>query len=139
VGQARYLVDTSVLARLAHPPVRSAVGPLAVAGRIAVCAPVVFELGFAARNGEQHEALLERITAYPLVAVTDADHRRAIEVQGLLARSGRHRALSLVDGLVAAAAESRGLVVLHYDADFELVAGVTHQAHEWVVERGTAD
>ena len=37
------------------------------------------------------------------------------------------------------AAEACGLVVLHYDADFELVAEITGQPHEWVVARGTAD
>jgi hypothetical protein len=36
-------------------------------------------------------------------------------------------------------AEARDLVVLHYDSDFELVAEITGQAHEWVVPRGTAD
>jgi hypothetical protein len=29
--------------------------------------------------------------------------------------------------------------VLHYDADFELVAEITGQEHEWIVPRGTAD
>jgi predicted nucleic acid-binding protein len=47
--------------------------------------------------------------------------------------------LSLVDALVAAVAEARGLTVLHHDADFELVAAVTGQHHRWIVERGTAD
>ena len=42
-------------------------------------------------------------------------------------------------GSIAAAAEARGLAVLHYDADFELVGAITGQATEWIVERGTAD
>jgi hypothetical protein len=29
------------------------------------------------------------------------------------------------------------LSVLHYDADFELVAGITGQPAEWVVPRGS--
>jgi hypothetical protein len=58
---------------------------------------------------------------------------------GLLAAGGWHRAVSLVDGLVAAIAEARELAVLHYDADFELIASITGQAHQWVVQRGTAD
>jgi predicted nucleic acid-binding protein len=40
---------------------------------------------------------------------------------------------------VAAIAEARRLTVLHYDADFELIAEVTGQEQEWIVERGTAD
>jgi len=39
---------------------------------------------------------------------------------------------------VAATAESAGLTVLHYDADFERIAEVTGQPTEWVVPRGTA-
>jgi hypothetical protein len=40
---------------------------------------------------------------------------------------------------VAATAEVRELTVLHYDADFELVARVTGQEQAWIVPRGTAD
>jgi predicted nucleic acid-binding protein len=80
-----------------------------------------------------------RLSSFHRVPTTDADHRRALDVQAALAERSQHRALSLVGALVAAAAEARGLVVLHYDADFELVAGITGQPHQWVVARGTAD
>jgi hypothetical protein len=30
------------------------------------------------------------------------------------------------------------MTVLHYDGDFELVATVTGQRQQWIVERGTA-
>jgi predicted nucleic acid-binding protein len=73
------------------------------------------------------------------VQTTDADHERALDVQALLANRGQHRALSLVDALVAAVAEARALTVLHYDADFELVSAITGQPHRWVVQRGTVD
>ena len=52
---------------------------------------------------------------------------------------GAHRAVSLVDALVAAVAESRDLTVLHYDGDFETIARITGQPHRWAVERGTVD
>ena len=76
------------------------------------------------------------VTAVP---VTEADHERTREVQAELSARGQHRAVSLVDALVAAVAEARGLTILHYDADFELLADITGQAHEWVVTPGTAD
>jgi len=60
-------------------------------------------------------------------------------VQAALAVRSQHRALSLVDALVAAIAEARDLIVSHYDADFELVAEITGQAQEWIVPRGAAD
>ena len=137
--RVRYLVDTSVLTRLTKPPVLTVFAPLAAAGNVAVCAPVAFELGYSARNRQDHAALMERLPAFPGVAVTEGDHRRALEIQAALCTLGRHRALSLVDALVAAAAEGRDLTVLHYDADFELVAEITRQPHAWVVERGVAD
>jgi len=31
------------------------------------------------------------------------------------------------------------LTLLHYDPDFELIASVTGQRHEWIVPRGTVD
>lgn len=54
-----------------------------------------------------------------------------------LARRGQHR-ISIPDLLIAAAAESAGLIVLHYDRDFELIAQVSDLAQEWVVPRGSA-
>ena len=136
---AEYLVDTSAFARLSQPRVGAAFAPLAAAGRIAVCAPVAFELGFTARNAAEHADIMSRLEAFEAAPVTEGDHRRALEIQLLLARRGQHRALSLVDALVAAVAESRSLTVLHYDADFELVSAVTGQPSQWIVPRGTAD
>ena len=139
MARATLLADTSVFARLSKPSVAAAVAPLIAEGHVAVCAPVIFELGFSARNAADHEALLRGLDAFESVPMTDGDHRRAIDIQGRLAERGAHRAASLVDVLVAAVAENRDLTVLHYDADFETIAGITGQAHRWVVERGTAD
>jgi predicted nucleic acid-binding protein len=52
---------------------------------------------------------------------------RAVEVQLLLAREGQHRAPSIPDLIIAAAAELAGLTVLHLDKDFELIASITGQ------------
>lgn len=139
MGQADYLADTSVFSRLSKPLVAAAVSPLSAAGRIALCAPVIFELGFSARNAGDHEAIMSRLDAFESVPVTSDDHARAISIQSQLAERGWHRAFSLVDALVAAVAEAHALVILHYDADFELIAEITGQPHQWVAERGTAD
>ncbi len=139
MARARFLVDTSVLARMAKPAVAAAFAPLAATGEVALCFPVVFELGFAARSPSDYRALADHLSAFAVVPTTEADHRRALEVQASLAERSQHRALSLVDALVAAVAEARDLSVLHYDADFETVAALTGQAHQWITERGTAD
>ena len=60
---------------------------------------------------------------------------RAVEVQGLLAELGHHRAVKVPDLLIAAAGELAGLTVLHVDRDFDLIADVTGQ----VVERLAGD
>lgn len=137
--RAVYLADTSAFARLSKPSVLAAVAPLMAQGTVALCAPVMFELGFSARNRADYRSLMERLAAFESMPVTDGDHLRALEVHGLLAQRGQHRSLSLVDALVAAVAETRGLSILHYDADFEVVAKLTGQAQRWIVPAGTAD
>jgi predicted nucleic acid-binding protein len=70
---------------------------------------------------------------------TTVDHvRRARQVQRLLA-SRSQRGRKVPDLLIAAAAEEAGLVLLHYDADFDHIARVTGQICEWVVPSGSID
>jgi predicted nucleic acid-binding protein len=139
MARLTHLADTSVFARLTKPNVRATFAPLAAAGRVALCAPVAFELGVTVRSGEHVAAFNERLNAYALLPTHDGDHQRALAVQQLLMARGQHRGVSLVDALVAAIAESRQLIVLHYDTDFELVAAVTSQRQQWIVPPGTAD
>ena len=139
VARATYLADTSAFTRLNKPQVAIAFGPLIAEGRVALCVPVAFELGFGARNTADYEAIVSNMKGFEFVPVTDGDHQRALQVQGLLARQGQQRMLSLVDALVCAVAESRGLTVLHYDRDFEVVSAVTGQPHHWIVPAGSAD
>lgn len=133
----RYLVDKSALARMTHEPVRARLAPLLEAGQAATCAIVDLEVLFSARNHEDHQHIRHRRElAYSRVPLDDTVFDRAIEVQGLLARHGQHR-LPIPDLIIAAAAETTGLVVLHYDADFDRIAAVTGQPMEWVVPRGS--
>jgi predicted nucleic acid-binding protein len=46
------------------------------------------------------------------------------------------RSVGLPDLLVAAVAEREHVTVLHYDADYDLVAEITGQPVRWVVPRG---
>lgn len=71
------------------------------------------------------------LSAMPVEYLTPGTEERAVEVQLLLADRRRHRALSIPDLLIAAAAELAGLTVLHVDRDFDVIARVTGQ----VVER----
>jgi len=51
-------------------------------------------------------------------------------VQVALACTGKHRAPSIPDLIIAATAELAGLTVLHVDKDFEVIAGITGQPLE---------
>jgi predicted nucleic acid-binding protein len=133
-----HLVDTSVLKRLSEPNVRSALEPLASAGRVARSGISDLEIGYSARNAREWDALQGALTAFGLVE-TEARHvKRARQVQRLLAGRSQH-GRKVPDLLVAAAAEDEGLVVLHYDSDFDRIAAVTGQKCEWVVAPGSID
>jgi hypothetical protein len=136
---ARYLADTSALARLRHPPVAAVLGPLIEAGLVATCGVIEFELGWAARAGVEFDQLrADRDRGYEWLATHDEDWRRALDVQGSLWRAGKARAVGFPDLLVAAVAERERVTVLHYDAAYELIADVTGQLVQWVVARGSA-
>jgi predicted nucleic acid-binding protein len=137
---ARYLIDKSALARAHLPAVASVVDPLLDAGLLATCGMVQLEVLYSARNVDEHDRMrAESNTVYEWLHTDDADFRRAIGVQSTLAGSGRHRAASLPDLLIAAVAERHGVTVLHYDADFDLFAEITGQPTEWVAPRGSLD
>jgi len=69
----------------------------------------------------------------PVEYLTPAVEDRAMAVQASLAERGQHRAASIPDLLVAAAAEMAHLTVLHVDKDFDLIADVTGQPVERLV------
>ena len=68
--------------------------------------------------------------------ITTAVMATAIDLQRALAHWGWHR-VSIPDLIISAAAKHSGLVVLHYDADFESIAKVGGPDHEWVVPKGS--
>ena len=72
----------------------------------------------------------------PRTYLTIAMENRAVEVQGLLADRGHHRGPSVADLLIAATAELAGLIVLHLDKDFALIAEVTGQPTETLARAG---
>lgn len=134
---ARYLVDKSALARMPHEAVRARLEPILESGLAATCLMIDLEVGFSARNDEDHRRIRHRrALAYARVPLDDRIFERAIDVQGRLAAHGHHR-LPIPDLVVAAAAEATDLVVLHYDAHFDRIAAVTGQPVEWVVPRGS--
>jgi predicted nucleic acid-binding protein len=133
-----HLLDTSVVSRLGMAEVRAVVDPLAHTGRLGRAGITDLEVGYGSRNAREWDQDMADLSVFELVE-TSADHvRRARQVQRLLASRSR-RGRKVPDLLIAAAAESAGLTLLHYDNDFELIARVTGQTCQWVVPAGTID
>ena len=133
-----HLVDTSVLTRLHHRAIREVVEPLAASGRLGRATVSDLELGFSARNAKEWDQIHAALDPFVPISTTTDHLQRALHVQRLLAaRSQRGR--KIPDLLIAAAAEEQGVVLLHYDADFEHIASATGQAHAWVVRQGSVD
>ena len=131
-----FLVDTSVLKRLGRPEVREVIEPLAVSGQLARASVSDLEVGYSARNAEEWDRLVRALDAFDLIETSVAHVRRALHVQRLLAQSSQ-RGRKIPDLLIAAAAEELDLIVLHYDADFDRISGVTGQRSQWVVTAGS--
>ncbi|MDR0342215.1 MAG: PIN domain nuclease [Nocardiopsaceae bacterium] len=136
---AQYLADKSVWARLTQPAVRASMMSRVDRGLVGTCPIIDLEILYSARTGEEHQHFRRQREAFEYFPLTDEIARRAVEVQGLLAQRGQHRAVSIPDLIVAATAERYSITVLHYDADYDRIATITGQATEWVVPRGTAD
>jgi predicted nucleic acid-binding protein len=133
----RYLVDKSALARMSLEPVRQRLSPIIEAGEAATCAIIDLEVLYSARSREDYDQIRQRRSlAYHTVPIVEATLERALAIQAALARIGHHR-VAIPDLIIAAAAEAAGLTILHYDRDYDVIARVTEQAVEWVVERGS--
>jgi predicted nucleic acid-binding protein len=112
--------------------------PLLSAGLLATCAVLDLEALYGARSpGEYRAVRADRRPAYEHLPTEDEDWQRALEVQAALAEVGRWRGVGMGDLVIGAVAERHRVTVLHYDGDFDLVAGVTGQRTEWVVPAGS--
>jgi predicted nucleic acid-binding protein len=137
---ARYLADTSALSRLANPAVDAVLSPLIEAGLVATCGMVELELLFSSRSPSDYERRRQQLRdGFESLPMPDEVWQRAMQVQAELSLRSAHRGAALPDLLIAATAERHGVGVLHYDHEYDLIASVTGQTVEWVVDRGTAD
>ena len=139
---AELLLDNSAWARLDHAALsRDRAGQIAgliEQERIAACLPFLLEAGYSARNGREHRELIDELLALPQVHIDARAELRAVDAQRQLARVGHHR-LPPVDVIVAAIADVNGLGILHYDADYDLLAEKTDLRFDsvWLAERGS--
>ena len=127
-----WLIDTSALVRLGSSSDADEWATRVERGLIRISTVTRLEVGFSARSGGDLRAALRQppLSSMPVEHLTPAIEERAVEVQLLLADRGQHRAPSIPDLLIAASAELAGLVVLHDDKDFTLIAELTGQSTE---------
>ena len=132
-----YLIDKSALARISRPAVAGAVDSLFDRGLLATCGMIDLEVLYSAKSPTDYERLRTDQAVLQQLTIDQAMFDRALDVQRQLAGTSRHRAASIPDLLIAACAEARGATVLHYDADYDLIAEITGQRTQWVVPLGS--
>jgi predicted nucleic acid-binding protein len=127
-----WLVDKSALVRLGSSPDAEQWANRIERGLVAISTVTLLEAGFSARSAVELSRVMGSppLAAMPVEYLTPAAEDRAVEVQRLLAERGQHRAPSIPDLLVAAAAELNQRTVLHLDKDFDLIAELTAQPVE---------
>jgi predicted nucleic acid-binding protein len=138
----RLLLDNSAWARLSRSGLSSErlleVAEGMEAGQVVASLPFLLEAGYSSRNSVEHRQLCDELLALPWAGIDSAVERRALHAQRQLARAGHHR-LPPVDLLLAAIADYHQLGVLHYDADYDLLAEKTDLEFDsvWLAERGS--
>ncbi len=127
-----WLIDKSALVRLGSSPDADHWANRIARGLVAISTVTLLEAGFSARSAVELARAMGSppLAAMPVEYLTPAVEDRAVEVQRLLAERGQHRAASIPDLLIAAAAELNQRTVLHLDKDFDLIAELTGQPVE---------
>jgi len=138
VAVATHLADKSALVRLGDETVARRLGPMIESGLIGTCGVIELEVRFSAPSQAEYEQIArDRELGYESFPMPDEIWDRALEVQSALSERGQLRAVKFPDLLIAATAERHSLMVIHYDADYDLIANVTGQPCEWVVPQGS--
>lgn len=134
------LADTSAwIASSRKPRLREAFDDAVSANEVATCDAVKLELLYGTRNAEEFSSVRTRLELLRQCPIGPDEWRRALDVYEVLAHQGglHHRRVKHADLLVAAAAESAGVGLVHYDEDFDAIAAITKQPARWIVRRGS--
>lgn len=100
---------------------------------------VKLELLVSARNGREFDEIKIELDELDDCAIGPSEWRRALDVYRELAHQGgaHQRSVGHADLLIAAAAESADVELLHYDEDFDRVAAITGQPTRWIAPKGS--
>lgn len=127
-----WIIDASALYRLPDSPHSAIWRERIESGLVQISSITRLEVGYSARSSKDLEDTFSTppLSMMPVQALTPAIEERAWQVLRQLAKKGQHRAPSIPDLLIAATAELCGLVVLHNDKDFDIIAKFTAQKVE---------
>ncbi|RZS44561.1 hypothetical protein EV193_101437 [Herbihabitans rhizosphaerae] len=133
-----HLADTSAWSKARNSPeIAPQFDDSTRRGMVATCDLVALELLRGAQNSERFAKQSRLLGVLRQCEIGAAELQRARQVQAELAAAGHQRGVKPADLLIAAAAEAAGLPVLHYDHDFDLIAGVTGQHARWLARPGS--
>jgi predicted nucleic acid-binding protein len=132
-----YLTDRSAWEQTRYnEAARQKFAKLHASWQIAVCTVIAAELLFAAGSHEAFVRQRAELETLRWIDMSPTAHRRSLNVMQELSRRGMPGVVGIPDLMIAATAETHGATVLHYNRDFERIAAVTGQPHEWIVPPG---
>jgi predicted nucleic acid-binding protein len=136
------LLDNSAWSRLLQGVVpedrAKAIGDWMEQREVAVCLPFLLEAGYSAQSAFKYRSMVVKFDRLPRIAINGEIERMALQAQRELAEIGHHR-LAPMDVMIAACAHRAEAGVLHYDGDYDLLAGHTSLVFEseWLAAPGT--
>jgi predicted nucleic acid-binding protein len=127
-----WLIDKSAIVRLPESSNRTFWLERIENGLVHISTITRLEVGYSARSAQDLEDTFATppFSMMPIQGLTPAIEELAWQTLRQLAKKGHHRAPSIPDLLVAATAQLMGMVVLHNDKDFDLIAKITGQEVE---------
>lgn len=127
-----WIIDASALYRLPDSSQSKIWRERIEAGLVRISSITRLEVGYSARSSKDLEDTFSNppLSMMPVEGLTPAIEELAWQTLRTLAQKGQHRAPSIPDLLIAATAQLSGLIVLHNDKDFGLIAKVTGQRVE---------
>ncbi len=136
------LADTTAWSwsrRRAYPELRAAFDAALIDGELATCDMVRLELLHSARNPTEFAEIRGELDSLPDCPIGERHWERALWVYERLSSRGAtsRRSVKHPDLLIAAAAEAAEVTLLHYDEDYDQIAGITGQPMRWLAPQGT--
>lgn len=131
------VVDTSAWARQHHHSIRERWREAATANLLVSCPVVALELLTVARSADEYDKLDIALRALAQAPVTANVCAAALAASRSVVNSAEHRRVPAADYLIAAAAAARGFAVLHYDHDYDALAGPLGIESVWIAPPGS--